>query len=97
MLSIKAALEGDAKDLLGVIDAGLSERSLEAKRVGPGVLRPANAAALAHVEHDTHVGVVQSSQKAIECPAVDTDRGDLHRVDVSRRGSEARRARAARG
>ena len=62
-----------------VLDASISESVLELERVGPGVLRPAHATTLAHVEDDSRVCLVESSKKSVERPAVDTDRGDVHR------------------
>ena len=38
-----------------IFNTGRREGGLKLKRVRPGVLGPANPAALAHVEHDPHV------------------------------------------
>src|SRR5258705_1116711 len=56
---------GGRRELLvvPVFDAGSRERGLEPCRIAPGVLGPAHAAALAHVEHAPHVCGSQSRQE----------------------------------
>ena len=57
--------------------------ALEALRVGPGVLAPANASALAHVDEECDVCVAQCVEEGVERPAVDADRRDrTHRVSM---------------
>ena len=55
---------------------GVGEGRLEARRVRPGVLAPAHAAPLAHVEQDPDVGLAQRGQEGIRAESVHTDRAN---------------------
>jgi len=57
-----------------VADPGLRERLLQALRIRPRVLAAANAPALADVDEQPDVRVVQRLEEALERPAVDADR-----------------------
>ena len=66
---------GRRRELLvvGVGDAGLGERPLQALRIGPGVLAPANTSPLAHVDEQLDAGIGERVEEALERPAVDAD------------------------
>ena len=81
--------------VMPVLDARVSESVLELERVGPRVLGPAYATTLAHIHDDSRVCIVESSQKSVERPAVDTDRRDADRPatrTVHSAAAEAERA-----
>ena len=59
-----------------VRDPGLRKRRGEPPGVGPGVLGPANAAPLAHVENGPDARVAQGREERLGAEAVDADRGD---------------------
>ena len=58
-------------------DAGRHHRGLEPGRIGPGVLAPADATPLTHVDQQPHVGAAQRSQERVEIPLVNTDGHDM--------------------
>ncbi len=67
---------------VAVADAGLAERRLEALRVRPGVLRAADAAALADVQDLPDARLREGGEERIERPVVDPDRRELPHAGI---------------
>src|SRR5205085_10937180 len=60
---------------VAVLDAGVLERRLQPHGVGPRVLAPAHAAALAHVEELARAAFAQRGAEGVGGPAVDAAGG----------------------
>ena len=73
---LKATQLSGGRELLvvAVPDPGFGERRLETGRVRPRVLGAANPAPLAHVHHETDLGIEESLEEGGQRPSVHPDR-----------------------